>query len=489
MRLIYQLFLYFLVLVALQACTESNQETVTPAAQSQENLSDIVMEVTAQNAIELNDEQIENIVRRSYQYVAMYNVISHGALNKKNPQYTDGWNRMFVATTLADHNMKSIPRPNNDSLYLPVSLDQRDDAVVVKFPAFDSSFVVLETSSYDHYIDIPLSTTYGDFRKPTTMLFYTARTKGYNGEPIKGIDKTLKMSGDFAAAFLRVMPHANEPERMKRIIAEMQSLEVMTLSEFLGKPEKPVSNVEFPAYANPQTVFKNNFQQVMQFVVNHTTFDPGDQMDNKVLAALKPIGVEPGKTFDPSSLPEIDGAQLAKVAASIAQESLQVWNTPEGNPHVNDVFLPKGQMNLEAMVVQSAVGPIGLPAHQAEYPGIGTADASPMMSNQRYIVRMTKNQLPPATAFWSVTLYDAVNGFFIPNDTRKYSVGENTGMKLDASGGIEIHIAPTQPEGVPMQNWLPAGDKVQRLDMIMRIYGPDVEIMKKWTVPKAELVE
>jgi hypothetical protein len=247
--------------------------------------------------------------------------------------------------------------------------------------------------------------------------------------------------------------------------------------------------VDFPAYANNQIVYKNNFQEVMQFVVNHTTFDSDDQMDNKVLAALKPLGVEPGKMFDPSSLAQLDGARLAKVAASIAQESLRVWNTPEGNPYLTDIFLPKGQMNLDAMVVQSAVGPIGLPAHQAQYPGIGSADARPIMSGQHYIVRMTKNQLPPAKAFWSVTLYDAENGFFIPNDARKYSVGENAGMKLDASGGIEIHIAPKQPEGVPTQNWLPSGDKAQQLDMIMRIYGPDVEKMKKWTVPKAELVE
>ncbi len=444
---------------------------------------------TGTMSIQLSDKDVDNIVRRSYQYVAMYNVINMAAMSEKNPLSTGGWNRKFVATTLADHNMKIIPRPNNDTLYLPVAVDQRDDAVVVKFPAFESRYVVLETSSYDHYVDVPLSTTYGDFKKPTTMLFYTARTKGYNGEPIKGIDKTLKMSGDFAGAFLRVMPHADEPERIKRIIAAMKSQEVMTLSEFLGKPEKPVSDVDFPAYANNQTVFKNNFQEVMQFVVNHTTFDPDGQMDKKVLAVLKPLGVEPGKTFDPSSLAQLDGARLAKVAASIAQESLRVWNTPEGNPYLNNIFLPKGQMNLDAMVVQSAVGPIGVPAHQALYPGIGSADASPMMSNQHYIVRMTKDQLPPATAFWSVTLYDAEKGFFIPNDARKYSVGENAGMKLDASGGIEIHIAPKQPEGVPTQNWLPSGDKVQQLDMIMRIYGPDVEKMKKWTVPKAELVE
>ena len=62
--------------------------------------------------------------------------------------------------------------------------------------------------------DIPLSTVEGDFQKPRTILFYTKRTEGYNGEKIKGIDETFEMTGDFVSATLRVMPHANEPERL-----------------------------------------------------------------------------------------------------------------------------------------------------------------------------------------------------------------------------------------------------------------------------------
>lgn len=49
--------------------------------------------------------------------------------------------------------------------------------------------------------------------------------------------------------------------------------------------------------------------------------------------------------------------------------------------------------------------------------------------------------------------------FFLPNDSRKYSVGENAGMKLDARGGI---------------------------DLIMRIYAPDLERYGTWSPPKAE---
>ncbi len=72
-----------------------------------------------------------------------------------------------------------------------------------------------------------------------------------------------------------------------------------------------------------------------------------------------------------------------------------------------------------------------------------------------YVIRMSKEELPPAQAFWSLTLYDLENGFFIPNDHRKYSVGENAGMKLNADGGIEIHVAAKKPKGVPPENWLP----------------------------------
>ena len=81
------------------------------------------------------------------------------------------------------------------------------------------------------------------------------------------------------------------------------------------------------------------------------------------------------------------------------------------------------------------------------YPGVTTTDGKPMNAQHDYVVRMSKDSLPPAIAFWSLTLYDAKQGFFIPNKENKYSVGENDGMKLDASGGIEVHVAAEQPRG------------------------------------------
>jgi hypothetical protein len=401
--------------------------------------------VSQKPAVELSDAEIENIVRRSYQYVAMYNVVHKHAMLYAKLTGTSGWNVNVADTELKDHNYREIARPNNDTLYSACILDLCNEPVIIEYPAFDSKYVVLEASAYDHYCEIPLSTTKGDFKEPVRFLYYTARTKGYAGEAIEGVDTIMEMSGDFGGAFLRVMPHASEPERMKRNIATLQALKVQTLSEYQGKSAKPGDAVDFPAVGTDFEVFENNFLEVMQFVFNHTTFDPEDEMDQAVLAAMKPLGVEPGKDFDPEAVAGFDGKRFAEIARKVAAEQMALMTNPEGNPYVYDLFKPKGQMKPEAMVLQSVTGPVGLPADQAMYPAVGTSDGKPMNAQHDYVIRMSKDELPPAQAFWSATLYDLENGFFIPNDRKKYSVGENAGMKLNADGGIEIYVAAEQP--------------------------------------------
>jgi hypothetical protein len=89
--LISMLFLY-------GACTQA-EKTDTTEAQS------------ASSVVELSDQEVENLVRRSFQYVAMYNVINKSAMMEGNPMRT-GWNDTFASPGLLDHTMKSIARPN-----------------------------------------------------------------------------------------------------------------------------------------------------------------------------------------------------------------------------------------------------------------------------------------------------------------------------------------------------------------------------------------
>lgn len=440
-------------------------------------------------AQELTDTDIENLVQRSYQYVAMYNVNNKIAMDPGSPLSSGGWNHIDPKTTLMDHTLKSIARPNNDTLYVVAALDLTQEPIIIEAPAIDSKYVSLMVTGYDHYVNIPMSTGLGDFAKPSRILFYTDRTPGYGGEAVEGIDKVAKMAGDFVSALYRVMPHANEPNRLKRNLLAMRAIKVQKLSEYRTGTAAPSGpSPEFPPYGKTDLdVFENNLLEVMQFIFNHTTFDPKDELDQKLLAAYQPLGVVPGRTFDPSKVGNLDGTRVRRIADRVRAQNLALLNDPQAQrEHISKVFRGKGQMTLDTLLVQSIVGPIGQPLSEAFYPPLTTKDGSPMNAQYDYVIRMTADELPPAKAFWSVTLYDTEHGFFLPNDRKKYSVGENAGMQLDQKGGITIHIAAERPPGVPLDNWLPVNRGDYGLSLIMRIYTPDLKRLKTWSPPAVE---
>jgi hypothetical protein len=299
------------------------------------------------------------------------------------------------------------------------------------------------------------------------------------------------MTGDFVSAIFRVMPHANDKARFKKIVGQMQSVKLMTLSELQGKPTKEINDVTFPSVGKTDfDIFENNFLEVIQFVVNHSTFDSKDEVDTAFLAALKPLGVGPGLTFDPKNAVSMDGKKFRRIAEKVQKSEFALAMDPAVTAeHGTSLFKTKGQITEKLLLMQSVIGPIGLPATEAIYPPVVTADGQPMNAQHDYVILMTKDQLPPANAFWSMTLYDSANGFFIPNDRKKYSVGENGGMKLNADGGIDVYISAEKPESIPEENWLPINRKDENLDVILRIYMPDLEKYKTWTAPKAEIVK
>jgi hypothetical protein len=430
----------------------------------------------------MTDAEVENLVRRSYQYVAMYNV------NNKFALKLGGWNTVDADTELKDHTMREIARPNNDTLYITAMLDLRKDAAVLEIPVFGSDYTSLMVTAYDHYVNVPLTTREDDFQRPERMLIYSARTEGYHGEPVEGIDHSFEATGDFVSAVFRVMPHAHDPERFEKIVEAMDAVKLMPLSKYRGGEARPIDDIEFPQVgATDLDTFGNNLLEVMQFVFDHTTFDPDNAIDQGVLAVYQPLGVEPGKAFDPMTVAPLDGARVRQVAERIAQAELARATDPAFmEENMLRLFQPKGKMDLDMLLFQSVIGPIGLPAAEAVYPAITTTDGALMNAQSDYVIRMSADEMPPARAFWSVTLYDLANGFFIPNDRKKYSVGENAGMKLDDEGGIAISIAAERPEGVPEENWLPIERKDEDLSVIMRLYVPDLERFETWTAPRAE---
>ena len=149
--------LLFAVLILLAGCGQEQNSSATAAGSAGSSETEMVA------AANLSDEQVENIVRLSYPYVAMYNVNQKFALDSNSPIWIGGWNQTKVPDRLLDHTVKAIARPNNDTLYWTAMIDVRREPMILEFPAYDSKYVSLMVTGYDHYVNIPLSTTKGDF--------------------------------------------------------------------------------------------------------------------------------------------------------------------------------------------------------------------------------------------------------------------------------------------------------------------------------------
>jgi hypothetical protein len=468
MRTLHNFLLLLLVSLLAVACNQNQTKETIP--------------VDDQGYAILTPEQMEDLVKRSYQYVALYNVTNKFAMAQ------GGWNTLQSDTQLKDHTLTDIARPNNDTFYSSALLDLRDDAMILKFPGFDSKYVSLMITAYDHYVNIPLTTGAGDFAEEGTLLIYSDHTKNYDGEELEGIDHYFKATGDFVSAVFRIMPHASDPDRFDKVVSQIKSIELLSLSSYQGNEDLPLSPVAFPDVGTSDAdVFENNLLEVMQFVFNHISFDPDNSLDKAVLEIYKPLGIMPGGTYDPEAGIEVNGVELRAIADRIKEEEMKKSVDEDFRKKIQSkMFQPKGETDLETLLNVSILGPIGMPEEEAIYPQIQTADGQPMNAMNDYIIRMSAEELPPARAFWSITLYDLENGFFIPNDLKKYSVGENAGMKLNDAGGIEIYIASEKPEGVSEENWLPIERKDINLSPTLRIYQADLDVMKTWTVPFAE---
>jgi len=321
----------------------------------------------------LTDDQVENIVKRSFQYVALYNVNNKFAISQ------GGWNTLVADTKLKDHTMTDISRPNNDSFYATAMLDLRGEPIILDLPAFDSKYVSLMVTAYDHYVDVPKATRKNDFEKPEKILFYSDRTEGYKGEDVAGVDVIYKTTGDFVSAVFRIMPHANEPERFKQIVETIGTIKIQTLSEYNGGEPKVAQEITFPEVGKTDMdIFENNLLEVTQFVFNHISFDPKDKLDQKVLEAYKPLGVVPGGNYDPETI-KIDGKRFRAVAEKVQKENLNKLSDPSLTKEMSPkMFKTKGLTDLETLITVSVIGPIGLPMEEAMYPNVTSKDGEPL---------------------------------------------------------------------------------------------------------------
>src|SRR5262249_39691375 len=96
------------------------------------------------------------------------------------------------------------------------------------------------------------------------------------------------------------------------------------------------------------------------------------------------------------------------------------------------------------------------------------ADGSPFDSDAKYEVRFPNNGLPPARAFWSLTMYND-RQLFADNPMGRYAIGDRDHLRFDSDGSLMLYIQRESPGRDKETNWLPT-PRQGPFTMTLRLY-------------------
>jgi len=139
-------------------------------------------------------------------------------------------------------------------------------------------------------------------------------------------------------------------------------------------------------------------------------------------------------------------------------------------------LLDYGQPNENALqrATDAYILPAAVPPEEAIYYYTTTDGNGKTLNSQNdYVIHFPAGQLPPANAFWSITISNP-RGLMIANTDDIYHVGSETGFATNEDGSVDFYVQESRPEGRE-NNWLPAPDGDFKL--WLRIYLPTQSVL------------
>jgi len=201
-----------------------------------------------------------------------------------------------------------------------------------------------------------------------------------------------------------------------------------------------------------------------------------------------------GKTIDSTKLgAETRDAMVAGMADAWAEynkfkkEKVDTNKVTSGDMFGTRAFLKNNYLFRMAGAV---IGIYGNSKEEAMYPFFNYgSDGKALDGSKRYTVRFAPGQLPPAKAFWSLTMYKMPESLLVANPINRYLV--NSPMlpqfKKDPDGGYTFFVQSDSPGKDKEANWLPAPKGP--FMVVCRIYWPSETVLSgKWKQPPMTVV-
>lgn len=373
-------------------------------------------------------------------------------------------NTLSASARLWTHEDRDIVTPANDLLYFCGWLNLADGPVTLRVPPLPDA---------DRYYVIELLDAHTN----------NFTNLGPRNVPLTGADVELLGPGQQPSGAHAQVVHAptslvwligrvlvQGPDDLPRAYAFEQGFEILRSAG----PARPASVQQWQDSGDAAIDFFQNLYRAMG------DFPPAPA-EQGLFTLLRKAGLRLGEDVDFASLRAwvVAGLRsayqqgLAIIEAHTRSQGHKAWGYSMRLGTYGDDWL------LRACTAMKGLG--ALRADEAVYAMADfDADGERLDGRNAYELRFAPGMLPPADAFWSVSLYGE-DRFFTANAIGRYAVGDRTpGLRMEADGTLVIpvgHARPTQDD-----NWLPA--PAGPFYLILRLYHPAQAFMEgQYTIP------
>jgi hypothetical protein len=383
--------------------------------------------------------------------------------------------------------MRVVVRPNFDTLYSSAWLDLTKEPVIVSVPDTGGRYYLLPM--LDMWTDVFASP--GWRTTGTKAANFLVTPPGWTGTVPDGMQQ-IKAPTPYVWIIGRTK--TDGPSDYDAVHKIQAGYKITPLSQW-GKSSEPVTgkvdrsvDMKTPPKVQVDTMPADKY---FAYAAELLKVNPPHITDEPIIARMKRIGIEPGKNFNFANLDPTGQKALANVPADA--QALMKWKVPTMAKVVN-----YWSMNTDTMGVygnyylkRAIVTQMGLGANVPEdaiYPlNLGDETGSPLNGANKYVLHFDKSQLPPVSAFWSVTLYDS-EGFQVANSLNRFAVSSWMPFKYNADGSLDLYSQNESPGANKEANWLPAPKGA--FNLTMRLYAPKQDALTgKWNPPPITKVE
>ena len=96
------------------------------------------------------------------------------------------------------------------------------------------------------------------------------------------------------------------------------------------------------------------------------------------------------------------------------------------------------------------------PPEDVIYPLVmADVDGDPVDGSRAYVLHFDNGDLPPVSAFWSLTMYDE-HSFQAANELHRYAIGDRHPLQYNPDRTLDLYIGHIHPGRAREANWLPA---------------------------------